>query len=98
MISKAEMYLLKTQNEDGSWGGAKHISGTMEETALAVAALVKTEQKEAILKGFAWLDKTFKKEGLPSAPIGLYFALLWYDEKMYPLTAYLEAITKYLES
>jgi hypothetical protein len=28
----------------------------------------------------------------------LYFASLWYDEKMYPLTAYLEALIKQIEA
>lgn len=98
MISRAEMYLLEVQNEDGSWGGAKDIPGTVEETSLATAALIHTNNNKACEKGFAWLDRTFKKEGLPSAPIGLYFASLWYDEKLYPLTAYLEAISKYLDS
>lgn len=97
MIVKAEQYLVETQNEDGSWGGAKNISGTMEETALAVAALVKTRHSEVCRNGFNWLGQTFQQSGLPSAPIGLYFASLWYDEKMYPLTAYLEAVRKYLD-
>lgn len=98
MIKNAENYLFETQNEDGSWGGAQGISGTMEETALAAAALAKADRDEVVLNAFTWLNNKFKNESLPSAPIGLYFASLWYDEKMYPLTAYLEAITKHLES
>lgn len=98
MISKAETYILEVQNPDGSWGGSKSISGTIEETALAVAAIIKSDKKNVALKGFKWLDETFQKEGLTSAPIGLYFASLWYDERLYPLTAYLEAISKYLDS
>ncbi|HPF51366.1 MAG TPA: prenyltransferase/squalene oxidase repeat-containing protein [Draconibacterium sp.] len=98
MIAKGEDFLVKVQNQDGSWGGAKNISGTIEETALAAAALTKTDQREAVHKGFGWLDKMFIEKGLSSAPIGLYFASLWYDEKLYPLTAYLEAISKHLDS
>jgi len=97
MIKKAEQYLLGSQNSDGSWGGARNIPGTMEETALAVAALVHSNQQEVCEKGFAWLDQTFRNKGLPAAPIGLYFASLWYDEKLYPLTAYLEALSKHLD-
>jgi hypothetical protein len=34
---------------------------------------------------------------LLSAPIGLYFASLWYDEKLYPTNFYLEALARMLE-
>ena len=97
MIGKGENYLLDVQNQDGSWGGAKNIPGTMEETALAVAALANPQFSDVCDKGFKWLDKTYETKGLKAAPIGLYFASLWYDEKMYPLTAYLEAVVKHLD-
>jgi hypothetical protein len=35
--------------------------------------------------------------GFKPAPIGLYFASLWYDEKLYPTTFYLEALARILE-
>ena len=95
MIAKGNNFLLKGQNENGSWGGDYGIAGTIEETALAVAALNSTKSKTEIEKGLAWLDIYYKKNGLKKAPIGLYFASLWYDEKLYPLTAYLEAIKGY---
>lgn len=90
-------YLLQTQNTNGSWGGDKNISGTIEETSLALAALLNTENKESSQQGFEWLNEYFNKNGLIAAPIGLYFASLWYNEKMYPLTAYLEAVSRYFE-
>ncbi len=90
-------YLLQAQNDEGSWGGDKNISGTIEETSLAVAALINSENTASIQKGLNWLNESFDKNGLISAPIGLYFASLWYDEKMYPLTAYLEVITRAIE-
>ncbi len=96
MIVKGETYLVQVQNENGSWGGDKAITGSMEETALAVAALSKSGYTEACERGLKWLDEKFTQNGLESAPIGLYFASLWYDEKLYPLTAYLEAIAKNL--
>ena len=34
------------------------------------------------LNGINWLSS---QEDLKASPIGLYFALLWYDEKLYPL-------------
>tara|TARA_B100001179_G_scaffold203895_1_gene166307 strand:+ start:101 stop:382 length:282 start_codon:yes stop_codon:yes gene_type:complete len=49
--------------------------GTIEETALAVAVL--DDQR-----GVRWLKKQLDFQ--PS-PIGLYFAKLWYSEKLYPL-------------
>ncbi len=96
VIERGEQYLIGVQNEDGSWGGDKGVAGTIEETALSVAALSKTQHVEAGKKGLLWLDKAFKNNGLVSAPIGLYFASLWYDEELYPLTAYLEAVSKNL--
>ena len=32
-------YLLESQNADGGWGGAKAVASSVEETAMAVAAL-----------------------------------------------------------
>ena len=96
MIAKGTNFLLKVQNKDGSWGGDFGIKGSIEETALVVAALNDTKSGTEIEKGFMWLDDYYKKNGLKKAPIGLYFASLWYDEKLYPLTAYLEAIKGYL--
>lgn len=94
---QAEQFLLTVQNEDGSWGGDKNIQGTIEETALSVSALQHIKFEQNLEKGLEWLDNYFKKNGLVSAPIGLYFASLWYDEKLYPLTAYLEAVVRSLE-
>ncbi len=93
----AEQYLVAVQNEDGSWGGDKNIPGTIEETALSISALQHTKFKHNQEQGLKWLDVYYKKNGLVSAPIGLYFASLWYDEKHYPLTAYLEAVVRSLE-
>lgn len=94
LINRGEKFLLEVQNDDGSWGGDKDIPGTMEETALAVSALSKTNHSDACNQGLFWLNTSFKTNGLKAAPIGLYFASLWYHEKMYPLTAYLEALTR----
>lgn len=95
-INKGEKFLIEVQNSDGSWGGDKNIPGTMEETALSVSALSTKNFDAACTRGLNWLDQSYKTNGLTAAPIGLYFASLWYDEKMYPLTAYLEAVTRNL--
>ncbi len=94
MIQKGNDFLVSVQNEDGSWGGDKNIPGTIEETALAVSALISEKNKEICNSGLLWLDKYIQKNGFKSAPIGLYFASLWYDEKLYPVTAYLEALSR----
>ena len=97
MLFDAQDYLLKQQNNDGSWGGEYGVPGTIEESSLAISALIGKDQ-EAILKGFNWIENEIKNNGLRSNPIGLYFAMLWYDEKMYPLINYVEALRKYLDS
>lgn len=95
MISKAQQYLLSQQNSDGSWGGSLGIQGSIEETALALCALTNTDEG-ACQRGFRWLAHEYDTYGMISKPIGLYFATLWYDEKLYPLIYYVEALRKHL--
>lgn len=94
MIQRGKEYLISVQNEDGSWGGGKDIAGTMEETALAVSALASEVNLKVCLAGLNWLDRFYRENGFQSAPIGLYFASLWYDEIMYPQVFYLEALIR----
>ena len=65
---RGEQFLYSVQRQDGSFG-------TVEETALAVAALGDE-------RGARWLEA---RGDLEPSPIGLYFAKLWYSEKLYPL-------------
>ena len=95
MLGNAMTYLLAQQNTDGSWGAAAGVRGTMEETALAVAALVHYD-RAACFKGLEWIESNYRKNGMHSEPIGLYFALLWYDEKLYPLIYSVEALRRFL--
>lgn len=92
MIMQAQKYLLSQQNIDGSWGGLKGVEGTIEETALAVSALSGVEQ-EACTRGLEWLGS---HESKSPAPIGLYFSLLWYYEKLYPKIYYTEALRRFI--
>ncbi len=94
MSDKARKYLTVNQNNDGSWGGKRGIEGTVEETSLAICALA-TSNREACIRGISWLET---KEPVNASPIGLYFALLWYDEKMYPLIYQIEGLRRFLES
>jgi squalene cyclase len=96
LLSKARQYLIQQQNKDGSWGGEADVAGTIEESALAISALIGVNQ-ESVLRGFQWLESESDTNGLRSNPIGLYFATLWYDEKLYPLIFYIEALRRYLK-
>ena len=97
MLGNARTFLLAQQNTDGSWGAAAGVRGTMEETALAVSALVQYD-RAACFKGLEWIESNYRKNGMHSEPIGLYFALLWYDEKLYPLIYSIEALRRLLYS
>lgn len=95
MVSMAQQYLISQQNDNGSWGGKKGTTGSIEETSLAICALSKTNEG-ACIKGFNWLAAEHKENNIHSSPIGLYFAALWYDEKLYPLVYYIEALRRFL--
>jgi squalene-hopene/tetraprenyl-beta-curcumene cyclase len=68
---------------------------TVEETALAVLALA--PDTAAAKRGCSWLVAQGAGGLERSAPIGLYFALLWYDEQLYPLVWALEALGRNLK-
>ena len=85
--SRGVAWLLSAQNPGGSWGGGVQTGPSIEETALAVSALASVEEaRAAVERGVDWLiAATDAGRKTPAAPIGLYFAQLWYDEKLYPL-------------
>ncbi|MGE5395111.1 MAG: prenyltransferase/squalene oxidase repeat-containing protein [Candidatus Saccharibacteria bacterium] len=93
MIHQGCEYLVSVQNEDGSWGGAKAIEGSIEETSLAVTALIVNGYRDHCEVGFQWLKAKIKSDGIVATPIGLYFASLWYDEQLYPLTSAVECFS-----
>ncbi|MBI81650.1 MAG: squalene--hopene cyclase [Planctomycetaceae bacterium] len=89
-------WLNSVQNSDGGWGGnATWGSGqigisSVEETALAVEALIsggrRPSLQPAIKKGLHWLiTAVLENRHQESSPIGFYFAKLWYYERLYPL-------------
>ncbi len=92
-IGRGAAYLQAAQNSDGGWGGEKAAPSSIEETSLAVDALAKyllgresCEVHAAVMSGTAWLvQHTHGGQEFPPSPIGLYFARLWYFEKLYPL-------------
>ncbi len=96
MLSKAQLYLKNQQNINGSWGAVKGAEGTIEETALAISAVASFDL-EAALNGQKWIENQIAINGLKTSPIGLYFASLWYDEKLYPLVFYIDALRRLLD-
>lgn len=89
-------YLLETQNADGGWGGAKSVASSVEETAMAVAALAPWTPapavRQAVERGVEYLVRRMSEPAALASPIGLYFAHLWYSEQLYPLIWTLEAL------
>jgi len=78
-------WLISAVNEDGGWGGAAGVASTIEETALAVGALAAAGSYDwAARAGARWLIERTGGQMQP-VPIGLYFASLWYSERLYPL-------------
>lgn len=95
---KAAGFLAGAQQPQGGWsGGMAGGAASIEETAAALEALVgfgeaagpgDEDFTEAVGRGaVALLRLTASGTRFPAAPIGLYFARLWYYEKLYPQLA-----------
>lgn len=84
-------WLTTNQNADGGWGGRRDTPSSIEETALALEALAALNEKSdhvraAIGHGVNWLiEHTRRGIHFETAPIGFYFAKLWYYEQLYPI-------------
>ncbi len=100
-------FLIASQHPSGGWGGAKGIDPTVEETANAVHALAACLNLlalpnnylpilvEPVQRGTTWLiEQTQTGTTFSAAPIGLYFARLWYHEKTYPVIWTLAALNQ----
>jgi squalene-hopene/tetraprenyl-beta-curcumene cyclase len=73
----------------------QNLKSSVEETALAVEALLAACPRNAtegvpysaVARGLAWLiERVEAGQHRQPAPIGFYFAKLWYYERLYPLT------------
>jgi squalene-hopene/tetraprenyl-beta-curcumene cyclase len=106
-LSKGSAWLTEIQREDGSWGGGGSGPSSVEETALAVEALAcvlslpaplpssRPEISSAVDRGVNWLiDRVESGTWTEPAPIGFYFAKLWYFERLYPLIFTVGALRK----
>lgn len=107
-VSRAVDWLKQRQRPDGTWhafadhpifgeqGDVAPCDG-VEETALALSALSEfydgPSESRSHSRGLAALA-TAVREGRHriASPIGLYFARLWYYERMYPIVFALEAV------
>ncbi|MFM7289992.1 MAG: prenyltransferase/squalene oxidase repeat-containing protein, partial [Planctomycetia bacterium] len=99
-------WLVSCMGPDGGMGPAPGLPPSIEETALAVEALARVaattadaglrdRATAAVASGVAWLlDRTAGGTQFPAAPIGLYFAKLWYDEELYPLAFTVAALER----
>ena len=100
-------WLRETQQSDGGWGGGQALlqmgsSGrisSVEETALAVEALLAErpieKSQQVINKGLAWIIEAVETGHFrENSVVGVYFAKLWYHEKLYPLTFTVSALAR----
>jgi squalene-hopene/tetraprenyl-beta-curcumene cyclase len=90
MCGRAAAWLVKAQRPDGAWsGGEGNLPSSMEETGIALEALALHGCDPSVLAGGAGALLSLTEEGtrFPVAPLGLYFARLWYHERLYPLIA-----------
>ncbi len=99
-VNRGIKWLLDAQQDFGGWSGGLSGPPSVEETALAVETLAAyayvdleiwtgfttADVCEAVAKGARWLiAKAESGEWTQPAPIGFYFAKLWYYENLYPV-------------
>ena len=84
LLKKGVAWLVGAQAESGGWSGSPGGAVSVEETALAVEALA-GYRAEAADAGTRWLIAQVESgTWREPAPIGFYFAKLWYFERLYP--------------
>ncbi|WP_421919519.1 prenyltransferase/squalene oxidase repeat-containing protein [Marinifilum sp.] len=97
---KAIDFLQASQNEDGGWGGNTNLISTIEETSLAIRALASHKKIENVDQAMHWFELHLPKDlnDVKAAPVGLYFASLWYYEDLYPLVFASSALHETIKS
>ena len=89
------VFILRTQNEDGGWGGNRGVKSKVTYTSRALAALAHfpDQYEPAKQRGWDYLYQRFKAGTLyDREPIGLYFSRLWYSEELYNILFLLNAL------
>ena len=96
---RAATWLRSAQNADGGWGGNLRTPSSIEETSLALESLLSIPAADdACRHGLEWLlDRVADGSYCNPAPIGLYFAKLWYFERLYPMIFAVSALNRALE-
>jgi squalene-hopene/tetraprenyl-beta-curcumene cyclase len=102
---RAVDFLRRRQNADGGWGRSGSSSAgrtaprasSVEETALALEGLFPWHSdpavEAALARGLDWLVAAVEdRRHRACAPIGFYFAKLWYYERLFPLTFTVSAL------
>jgi squalene-hopene/tetraprenyl-beta-curcumene cyclase len=90
LLARAIAWLQSQQQASGGWGGSLNGPPSLEETSVTMQALAAMPANDSLQqtlgRGADWLLVT-TRDGthFPSSPIGLYFARLWYHERLYPI-------------
>lgn len=84
---RGRQWLSAAANPDGGWGAGPGTESSVEETSLAIEALIACgDRGSSVAGGVNWLCRAVETgDFLNPRPIGFYFAKLWYYEDLYPL-------------
>ena len=97
--TRGAAWIASAQNDDGGWGGVRGAPSSVEESALAIEALAGTSHSANVERGIAWLVARVESgTWREPAPIGFYFAKLWYHERLYPLVWTVGALGKVIHN
>lgn len=95
MLLRGKAALVELQRKDGGWSGGfpQHLKSSVEETGVALEALAGSSHTNVVNRGVEWLVEQVESGAwLSPAPVGFYFAKLWYFEKLYPQLATVAAL------
>lgn len=86
---RAAAWLRAHRSADGGWGAVGGQVSSVEETAVALEALLSAGARPSlepeVAQGVRWLVAAVQAgRHRQASPIGFYFARLWYYEKLYP--------------